>query len=243
MARFVKILKDTDAIAEFVAQKMILIAQEAIAERGKFTLALAGGSTPKPLYVLLGTTYRDEIDWSKTHLFWGDERTVPPDHPDSNFRMVQGALLDRIPQPAGVHRMLGELPPEEAAKRYADRLVEIIPTKPPCLDVILLGMGDDGHTASLFPHTEALSETEKYVVANEVPQLDTWRISLTYPVLNHAHQVIFLVAGEKKAERLYEVLHGEPKPLELPSQAVNPAEGDVTWVMDYSAGRQLMNNP
>lgn len=240
MARFVKILKDEEAIAEFVARQIIQSAQNAIAEHGQFTLALAGGSTPKLLYNLLGTTYRDDVDWSKTHLFWGDERAVPPDHPDSNFRMVQGALLEHIPHPVGVHRIMGELEPSEAARRYGQRLAEIFSPNAPVVDLILLGMGADGHTASLFPHTEALNETEEWVVANHVPQLDIWRITLTYPVLNNARQVIFMVAGENKAERLYEVLHGEVRPFDLPSQAVNPAQGDVTWAVDYEAGRKVL---
>ena len=241
MACFVKILKDVDAITEFVARQIIQAAATSIAERGQFTLALAGGSTPKPLYTLLGTTYRADIDWSKTHLFWGDERAVPPDHPDSNFRMVQGALLERIPHPAGIHRVMGELEPSQAAARYEQRLREIFKGETSRFDMILLGMGDDGHTASLFPHTSALNESEKWVVANLVPQLDTWRITLTYPVLNQARQVIFMVAGTNKAAPLYEVLHGEPRPFDLPSQAVNPVSGDMTWVVDYPAGRKLMN--
>ena len=241
MARFVKILKDTDAITEFVARQIIQSAETAIAERGQFTLALAGGSTPKPIYTSLATVYGDALDWSKTHLFWGDERTVPPDHPDSNFRMVQGALLERIPHPAGVHRVMGELEPTKAAARYEQRIAEIFHDETPHFDIVLLGMGNDGHTASLFPHTEALNETERWVVANYVPKLETWRITMTYPILNNARQVVFMVAGEEKADMLYEVLHGEVRPFDLPSQAVNPAPGDVTWVVDYAAGRQLMN--
>jgi 6-phosphogluconolactonase len=236
----VKILKDLEAMVEFAARQILLVAQNAVAENGRFTLALAGGTTPRLLYQLLTTPpWINQIPWAKTHIFWGDERCVPPDHPDSNYRMAQGTLLDNLPALAGIHRIKGELPPTEAADEYQVQLRSVFGDALPRFDMMLQGMGADGHTASLFPETRALGETERWVVANQVPTLGTWRITLTYPVLNHARNMIFLVAGADKADTLYEVLHGEYHPHFLPTQAIKLTEGELWWVVDYAAGRRI----
>jgi 6-phosphogluconolactonase len=220
-------------------------AAEAVARRGLFSIALAGGSTPKPLYETLAAD--QYIEWARWQLFWGDERTVPPDHPESNYRMVERVLLKslsaRRTPPALVARMQGELPPDDAAALYAERL-RVLPTDPlagalPRFDLVLLGMGADGHTASLFPHTPALTESEKWVAANPVPQLDTTRLTLTFPVLNAARHVLFLVSGADKADALRAVLEGPPDVATYPSQGVRPVAGRLTWLIDADASAAL----
>ncbi len=220
-------------------------AAEAIARRGLFSIALAGGSTPRPLYETLAADHY--IDWPRWQLFWGDERTVLPDHPDSNYRMVERALLKslsaRRTPPALVARMEGERPPSEAATRYAERL-RVLPVDPstgqfPRFDLVLLGMGSDGHTASLFPHTAALEERAQWVAANPVPQLETVRLTLTFPVLNAARHLLFLVSGADKAEALHAVLHGPHDVAAYPSQGVQPLSGRLTWLVDEAAAQAL----
>ncbi len=199
---------------------------------------LAGGSTPKAAYGILARDYAETVDWGRVHAFFGDERTVPPGHEDSNYRMAREALLDRVPV-GGVHRMRGELPPDEAAASYEEELRAFFGDEgPPRFDLILLGLGEDGHTASLFPETSALEVTDRLVVANPVLKLDTTRITLTAPVLNAARAVIFLVAGESKAEALKEVLEGDADPRRYPAKLVQPADGP-TWMVDRSAAQRL----
>src|SRR5690606_983517 len=174
--------------------------------------------------------------------FWGDERTVPPDHPDSNYRMAKEALLDFVALPASnVHRISGELEPARAAAEYEQTLRSFFAKRAgkTRFDLILLGMGDDGHTASLFPDTEALNETERLVVANHVPKLDTWRITLTAPIINDAAHVAFLVAGAGKAAVLKRVLQGPRQPHKLPSQLIQPVDGELVWLLDKAAASEL----
>ncbi len=187
-------------------------------------MALSGGSTPRRLYQLLaGEPFRGQVDWPRVEIFWGDERSVPPDNKDSNYRMAHEALLEALKLPAGhVHRMQAERADRDAAAReYQDEIARAFGVDanggPPAFDLVLLGMGPDGHTASLFPHTAALGETKRWVVVNHVPQMNTDRMTLTYPVLNRAREVLFLVAGADKAERLDELLQGPPDPQRLPS--------------------------
>lgn len=218
------------------ADRFIASAARAIAERGRFTVALAGGSTPKALYTLLAKDpYRSEIDWAKVHVFFGDERTVPPDHSDSNYRMARETLLSKVPIPDdNVHRMRGEIDPEEAAADYGRMLKEEFSDGG--LDLTLLGMGDDGHTASLFPHTTALGEREHRCVANHVEKLNTWRLTLTAPFINRSKQVLVLIAGAGKAERVAEVLEQADDPERLPIQLIDPRPaGELVWIMDSAA--------
>lgn len=229
------------AAADLFAQS----ARAAIAARGTFTIALSGGSTPRSLFERLAAApYRDAIAWRKIRWSWGDERTVGPDDPASNYRMAREALLSKVDvDPALVFRLRGEaVPPAVAADEYEQVLEAFcgatLGGPPPSLDLVLLGMGDDGHTASLFPHTAALDEQRRWVTANQVPQHDTWRLTMTYPVLNAAAHVVFLVAGTTKAGVLREVLQGPYDPRRLPSQAVRPA-GRLTWFVDRAAASQL----
>lgn len=207
------------------------------AAQAAFSLVLSGGSTPRALYELLTET--DEIDWLKVHIFWGDERCVPPDHADSNYRMAREALLDHVPLPhANIHRIRAEQDPEQAAESYEDELRHYLGPDGR-FDLVLLGMGDDGHTASLFPETAALDETERLVLANNVPQLETWRITLTAPLINRARNVAFLVAGENKAAPLREVLHGPRQPHRYPAQMIAPENGRLVWFVDQAAAANL----
>ena len=203
-------------------------------------MVLAGGSTPKAAYEILARDYAEAIDWGRVHAFFGDERTVPPDHEDSNYRMAREALLDHVPV-GGVHRIRGELPPDEAAASYEGELRAFFEGEdPPRFDLILLGLGEDGHTASLFPETSALEVTDRLVVANPVLKLDTTRITLTAPVLNAAHDVSFLVAGGGKAEALKEVIEGDADPRAYPAKLVGPP-GGLTWMVDRAAASMLEN--
>lgn len=223
------------SLAAFIRE----VESTSIQERGRFTIALAGGSTPKALYDFLATA--TDYQWGKWHVFFGDERTVPPEDSDSNYHMAKNTLLSKVPIPDGqVYRMKGELDPEAAADAYERRLNDDFGNEvAPRFDLILLGMGDDGHTASLFPHTAAIHESEKWVIAHEVEKLDTWRITLTPPVINNAHHVVFMVTGEQKSERLNEVLNGEFQPDNLPSQIIKPVAGQLLWYIDEAAASRL----
>jgi 6-phosphogluconolactonase len=226
-------------LAEAAARDFATKAEAAIGERDRFSVALAGGSTPKATYEVLTRDYADELDWSKVHVFFGDERTVPADHEDSNYRMAQRTLLSRVPV-GSVHRMRGELPPTEAAAAYEEELRGFFGTsdEPPSLDLILLGIGEDGHTASLFPETSALEVHDRWVVANPVLKLETTRLTLTVPVINSARAVNFLVAGESKAEALKQILEGDADPHECPAKLVRPPGGPV-WMVDRAAAKLL----
>jgi len=213
-------------------------AGEAIAERGRFTVVLAGGSTPEAMYGILASDYDDQIDWSRVYVFFGDERAVPPHHEDSNHKMACEALLDHVPV-ANVHRMRGELPPEEAAAAYEEELRTYFRTEEvPRFDLILLGVGADGHTASLFPETAALEVSDRWVVANPVLKLDAARITLTVPVINAARAVTFLVAGEDKAEALKEILESDADPRAYPARLIQPQDGPE-WMLDRAAASAL----
>lgn len=226
-----------EAAAAFVAAR----ASDAIAQRGLFTLALAGGGTPKPVYERLATPdVAAGIDWGRVHVFFGDERCVPPDDPQSNFRMAREALLAHVPIPAEhVHRVRGEDPPTAAAEE-AERSLRGVLTAAgvPSLDLVLLGLGDDGHTVSLFPDTPALDEQSRLVVANFVEKLSSWRVTFTAPLINAARDVVFLVEGAGKAAALEAVLEGPFTPSLLPSQLVRPG-GSLHWFVDEAAAGRL----
>jgi 6-phosphogluconolactonase len=230
-------------IAEAAARDFAARAEEAVDERGRFAVALAGGSTPKATYEVLARDYADKLDWGRVSVFFADERTVPPEHEDSNYRMAQRTLLSRVPV-GGVHRMRGELPPAEAAAAYEEELRELFGSDAfASLDLLLLGLGEDGHTASLFPETSALDVTDRWVVANPVLKLETTRLTLTIPVINAAKAVSFLVAGEAKAGALREILEGDADPRAYPAKFVHPESGDLTWMVDRAGASSLENSP
>jgi 6-phosphogluconolactonase len=223
-----------DAALDFAAR-----AKSAIEERGRFVVALAGGSTPKATYEVLARDHAESLDWGAVHAFFGDERTVPPDHEDSNYRTAREALLDHVPV-GSVHRMRGELAPEEAASAYEEELREFFgPDEVPRFDLILCGIGEDGHTLSLFPETAALDVADRLVVANPVLKLETTRLTLTIPVANAARAVTFLVAGEGKAEALKEILEGDADPRAYPAKYIRPEDGDLAWMVDEAAAGLL----
>jgi 6-phosphogluconolactonase len=234
----VNVYDNPEELAQAAAREFAARAAEAIGERGRFAVVLAGGSTPKATYGILARDYADTIDWINVHVFFGDERSVPPDHDDSNYRMVREALLDHV-SIGSVHRMQGELSPDEAAEAYEQELRDFFgPDDLPGFDLILLGTGDDGHTASLFPETSALEVHDRWVVANPVLKLETTRITLTVPVINAARTVYFLVAGEGKAGPVAEILEGDPDPREYPASLIQPANGP-TWMLDRAAASGL----
>ncbi len=236
------ICPDAETLSWEAAGWFVRLAAEAVAGRGRFSVALSGGSTPRGLYALLaGEPYRSQVPWSQVHVFWGDERHVPPDHPDSNYRLARQTLLDRVPIPPGnVHRIPAERPdPQAAAAEYERTLRTFFGPGWPRFDLILLGLGADGHTASLFPGTAVLHETERLVAAPYVDGLSAHRLTLTPPVLNHAANVLFLVAGEGKAATLHAVLEGPYRPERFPSQLVRPAEGRLVWIVDRAAAGLL----
>jgi 6-phosphogluconolactonase len=241
----IRVLPDPQALAEAAARHVVEYAQAAIDARGRFSIALSGGSTPRDLHLRLASPpLVDRVDWSRWHVFFGDERCVPPDDERSNYRMAEETLLKRVPiPPANVHRMRGELPPEEAAAAYERELREFFGDEPPRLDLILLGMGDNGHTASLFPGLQAVHEENRWVVAEYVAEVGMWRITLTPVVLNLARQVLFLVAGAAKADMLRRVLEGPYVPDQLPAQVVRPTDGELTWLVDAAAASRLSPPP
>jgi 6-phosphogluconolactonase len=237
---------DAAALAGRAAHHFVEMVSEAVAARGRARIAISGGSTPKPAFQLLADPnqpWRARMPWENLDLYWVDERTVPPDAADSNYRMTREALLDHVPlKPEQIHRMEGELDPHVAASRYESELrnsFRLEGAESPRFDLIALGMGDDGHTASLFPHTEAIHEMSRLVIANQVPQKDTWRITLTWPVINHASSVFFLIAGADKAEILNQVLTGPRDPEKLPSQLIWPSSGILTLILDKAAAAFL----
>jgi 6-phosphogluconolactonase len=233
----IRIFGDPRDLAEAAVQMFVEEAEKAIKETGCFAVALAGGSTPKRAYEMLATGYDGEdLDWGKVHVFFGDERCVPPDHMDSNYRMAYEALLSRIPV-GSIHRMRGELSPHEAAVLYEEELTAFF-RGPPRLDLILLGIGEDGHTASLFPRTPALEVADRWVVENPVEKLGIVRLTLTVPAINAARKVAFLAAGEGKAKALREILEGDADLRDYPAKLVRPASGPV-WMVDQTAARLL----
>jgi 6-phosphogluconolactonase len=231
------IVPDPAALAETAARAIVDSALEAVAARGRFMIALAGGATPRTTYERLAAPpLRERMPWDRTFVFFGDERAVPPEHPDSNYGMARDALLARVPlPPANVHRMRGEDPPEAAARAYEDDLRAFFGGAPR-LDLLLLGIGADGHTASLFPGSPALEERTRLVAAPYVPALGASRITLTFPAIAAAARVVFLVAGAAKAPALARVLSGDDAAPDAPPAArVSAGEGPVLWIVDRAA--------
>ena len=220
--------------------------EQAAARRGVARIAISGGSTPQATFRLLADPdqpFLATVPWDKLQLFWVDERCVPPDHPESNYGVCRELLLTKVPiSEANVFRMEGELDPEEAASRYESTLRNVMKlegAESPAFDLVALGMGPDGHTASLFPNTEALNELGRLVVANHVPQKDTWRITLTWPVINQASEVAFEVEGKGKTDVVAEVLTDPRDPDRLPSQLIRPANGKLLYLLDEDAAAKL----
>jgi len=239
---FVKVLADPETLARAAASRFAGLARESVAARGRFAVALAGGSTPRRVYELLaGEEFREAVDWENVHVYFGDERAVPFDHADSNYRMASESLLSRVPlPPENVHRMTGEGDAAANARLYEDELRGFFGDAPwPALDLVLLGMGDDGHTASLFPGTAALEERRAWVAANPVEKLNAFRLTLTAPAINHAGHVAFIVTGGGKAGVLAEVVEGPREPRRLPSQLIEPRAGALDWFVDEAAASQL----
>ena len=216
--------------------------KDAVSQRSHFTVALSGGSTPKRLYELLANAdeeYFSQIPWDQVQFFWTDERHVGPDHPDSNYRMANEAMLSKVPiESAQVHRMLGELTdPNEAAHRYDSLLTKTFDSELPRFDLVLLGLGNDGHTASLFPGTTALLEQHQLVTAPWVEKLNSHRLTMTLPLLNNAAAIVFLVSGADKSDILSQVLDGPPG--KFPAQLIDPVDGRLTWLVDRAAALNL----
>lgn len=233
-----------DALSAAAADELATIVRAAVAARGVCHIALSGGSTPRRLFQLLAARGEHALPWEHVELWWGDERTVPPDHPDSNYGMTSEALLEPLSlAPSRVHRIIGEASPEEAAAAYQHLLTATLGA-PPVFDLVLLGLGPDGHTASLFPHSAALGEATRYVVANVVTSPlvhgTATRITLTAPALCAARHVRFLVAGADKAAALAAVLAGPYGPDLYPAQLISPSSGDLAWLVDEAAAARLV---
>ncbi len=224
------------------AEEFCALGTQAIKKNGRFTVALSGGSTPRGLHQELATNFSSRLPWEKVFFFWGDERHVPPDSSDSNYRMAKETLLSKLPIPqTNIHRVPAELSDaREAAQKYEDTLEAFFQpagNEFPRFDFILLGMGPDGHTASLFPGTAALQEKDRLVVANWVEKLNTFRITFTYPVLNNANSVMMLVSGDEKAEMVRRAL--KDPAANLPCQGVKPVNGELVWYLDKGAAVKL----
>jgi 6-phosphogluconolactonase len=234
------------AVAQAAGELFASSVAAAVNARGIARVAISGGTTPKAMFGLLADPsqpFASQVPWNKLDLYWVDERCVPPEDAESNYRMTREALLSKVPLPAEqIHRMEGELEPEVAAARYEAAIrngFKLEGAETPTFDLVMLGMGDDGHTASLFPHTEALNDMTHIVVANHVPQKDTWRVTLTWPVINQGREVAFLIEGKNKAQVLHEVFEGPYQPETYPSQIIRPASGKLTLLLDAAAAANL----
>ena len=242
---FYSVSSSTEALAQQAAEYLLNRIHQAVAARGRARIAISGGSTPKRTFELLAAApYREQIPWERLEIYWVDERCVPPGDPDSNYRMTREALLNKVFVSASqIFRIHGEFEPEEAAAQYeADirQSFRLEGGEMPVFDTVALGMGPDGHTASLFPHTQALHEILRIAVANHVPaQKDSWRVTLTWPVINQARDVFFLIQGADKAAPLQGVLLGPYDPEELPSQLIQPASNRITLLLDSAAAALL----
>jgi 6-phosphogluconolactonase len=238
----VRVFGDAGQVARATAARFVELADSSTRERGAFSVALSGGSTPRRVYELLASDdFRERVRWPSVEVFFGDERCVPPEHADSNYRMAFETLLSRVPlQAERIHRMACEADAVSGARRYEQELRAYFKDHAwPRFDLVMLGMGEDGHTASLFPHTGALGEQTAWVVANRVEHLDAFRLTLTTPAINRARQVVFNVVGAGKSERLREVLRGGRDPERLPAQLIKPDAGRLSWFVDRAAAEKL----
>jgi len=238
----VMVFPDAATVSRRVADEFQRAARAAIDAHGRFAVALSGGSTPRAIYSLLATDEKSAdhlLPWDKIHIFFGDERHVPPDHPDSNFRMARETLLGAVPiPPANVHRVRAELDAPSAAATYEAEIRSVLGGRPgevPRFDLILLGLGSDGHTASLFPGSAALAERTALVCATWVERLSSYRITFTFPFLNAAAEVLFVATGSDKAEIVGRVLRGDSSGQTYPAQRVRPDSGRLLWIIDEAA--------
>lgn len=237
-----KVVPDAAALNSAAAQEFCACAEAAVAVHGRFSVALSGGNTPRGVYSLLAEQHKKTLPWDKVFIFFGDERHVPPDHPDSNYRMAREALLSKVPIPEqNVFRVRAELAADLAAHQYESELrafFRLTGGACPRFDLILLGIGDDGHTASLFPGTAGLKEQSRLVVANWVEKFQSYRITFTYPILNHAAEVVFLVSGKSKSQILKDIFDPAKKG-SYPAQVVQPENGRLLWIADRDAASLL----
>jgi 6-phosphogluconolactonase len=237
------IYSDIDTLSQEAARYVVRVASESIATHGRFTLALAGGSTPKKLYGLLASEpYRDQINWALTEIFWSDERCVPPDSEDSNYHLAQEVLLSKVPISADqIHRMPADADDrDQASLTYIQEIQRVFGTNGvPSFDLLQLGMGPEGHTASLFPHQASLHEQTRLIMPVTVPKPPPPRLTFTPLLLNAATHILFLVTGQDKADALQAVLEGEYNPDEYPAQIIRPTQGEVTWMLDPAAASKL----
>ncbi len=239
----VAIYPDADTLSHEAARYVVNVANEAIVTHGRFTLSLAGGSTPKKLYALLASEpYRDQINWALVEVFWSDERCVPSDSEDSNYHLAEEALLSKVPIPASqIHRMPADAADRDAAAlAYTQEMQRVLGTNGiPSFDLMQLGMGPEGHTASLFPGQASLKEQRRLVIPVDVPKPPPPRLTCTPPLLNAATHVLFLVTGQDKADAVAAILEGEHNPDEYPAQIIQPPKGEVTWMLDSAAASKL----
>jgi 6-phosphogluconolactonase len=238
--------EDIQALSRKAAEIIMAAISAALKTKSVYTMVLSGGSSPKCLYTLLATdpVFKDQIPWENVHFFWGDERHVPPDHNQSNYRMADECMLSRLPiPPQNIHRIKSEISDAgRAAELYQQEISGFLQLKAgqlPRFDCVLLGMGPDGHTASLFPETAALEEQQRMVVADWVPEIQAYRITMTIPVLNNAESIIFLIGGENKAETLKIVLEDKKRMKRFPAQMIQPVHGKLLWIIDRAAAREL----
>jgi len=238
----VRVFADVDELSLRAAEAAVRTINESVRSNGRFSVAVSGGNTPRTLYRLLSSRFRAQIPWTKVHIFWGDERYVPLADPNSNYRMARETLLDVVPCPAGnVHPMPTELPdPDVAAREYEKTLRSYFSEDWPRFDLVLLGLGEEGHTASLFPGSPALNETERWVVAVNAPAEPSLRLKLTLPALTEAANIYFLVTGSNKAQALHHVLIGSPDPKIYPASGVRLAQGTVIWWVDRAAAALVL---
>ena len=246
MAKYYRITSDKNELCAIAADYWMECYRSTLDTAPLFHVALSGGSTPKSLYQLLATDkYSDQIDWQKVHLYFGDERCVPLDHPDSNFLMAKTALIDHVDiPPQNVHPVkIVENDPARCAAEYQRQLADVMVCESnaiPRFDLVLLGMGEDGHTASLFPGTPILQQRERWVSEVYVSHLDSWRVSLTYPIINNAHKILVLVSGANKADKISEILTAPVTEPKYPIQGIVP-KGDILWLVDKAAAAALNN--
>lgn len=237
----ISILASYETLSHAAAEMFVESAQSAVNKDGYFSIAFSGGHTPQRMYEILAQKdIRDKIPWDKTFVFWGDERCVPPDHPSSNQLMLRRLLLAHVNIPEqNVFPISGNLPPGEAAQEYETILHKFFTNRHPGLDLVLLGLGENGHTASLFPGTPALNETQRWATDVYVAELKMHRVTLTAPFINLAKKIVFLVSGRSKALVLKEVREGPADPVRLPAQLIKPVEGELVWLVDQEAGSMI----
>lgn len=240
----VRMFADVDELSLRAVEATVRTINESVRSHGSFSVALSGGNTPRTLYRLLSTRFRNQIPWTKVHIFWGDERYVPLAHPQSNYRMARETLLDAVPCPVGnVHPMPTELPdPDLAAREYEKTLRNYFSEDWPRFDLVLLGLGEEGHTASLFPGSPALNENKRWVVPVEAPADPPLRLTLTLPALTAAANIYFLVTGSNKAQALHHVLTGSPDPKSYPASGIRRAKLTVVWWLDRAAAARVVES-